>query len=215
MTATKTSEAQGSESTEMRVEVAFRVAPQGGELSTDHGYALFAALCRRDPTFHAAPWLAVHPLVGRALGNTLVLDVRGQPLRFRVPPDRIPAVLSLVGATLEVAGASLLVGASSLYVLRHEAALASRLVTMKGYVEPEPFKARVEKELEARGIVGTVAVERRRIVTVNGDKVVGFGVRVTGLNEGGSLALQYGGLGGRQRFGCGIFGPATRAGRGA
>lgn len=71
----------------------------------------------------------------------------------------------------------------------------------------------MKKELEAREIKATVEVGRRRIVTVDGDKVVGFGLRLAGLSDEDSLKVQYTGIGGRQRFGCGVFGPATREGR--
>lgn len=194
---------------QLRVDVAFRVASRG-ILSTSVEYPLFAALCRGRATWHGATWLAIHPLGGQAVGSTLVLDGRGSPLRLRVPPDRIPEVLSLSGAQLEVAGTTLTVGTSSLHLLHPAETLAARLVTIKGYTEEEPFAARVRAELAQRGIHGTIEVGRRRIVKVAGDKIVGFGLRVGGLSEADSLALQYAGLGGRQRFGCGILGVATR-----
>jgi len=131
---------------------------------------------------------------------------------LRLPPEKIPEVVTLAGKTLEVAGTRILLGVSQLYMLNPAPVLTSRMVTIKGYTEPEPFEAKVKQDLETRGIRATVEVGRRRIVTVAKDKVVGFSLRLSGLSDEHSLELQYAGLGGRQRFGCGIFGPASREG---
>jgi CRISPR-associated endonuclease/helicase Cas3 len=198
----------------IKIDVAFQTSAQGS-IPQDHGYSLLAALSHLDQRFHGADWLAIHPIAGQPLGGTMVLRPRVSALRLRVPPDRIPEVLVLAGKTLVVAGTRLLLGVSQLYMLRPAAQLASRMVTLKGYTEPGPFEERVKKELESRDIKAAVEVGRRRIVTVAGDKVVGFGLRLSGLSDEDSLAIQYAGIGGRQRFGCGIFGPATRSARGA
>lgn len=42
--------------------------------------------------------------------------------------------------------------------------------------------------------------------------MVGFGVTLHDLNEEGALAVQYAGLGGKQRMGCGVFVPLGMAG---
>lgn len=196
----------------LRVDVAFQTSTQGPPLPLDHGYPLFAALCHLRADFHGADWLAIHPIAGHLVGPGLTMR-RGVPaLRLRVPPERIADVLPLAGKMLDVMGTRLLVGVSQLYVLRPQPALASRMVTMKGYIDAAPFEERLRKELADRDVQARVQVGRRRVVTVNGDKVVGFGVRLEGLSEEHSLALQYAGLGGRQRFGCGVLGPATRGG---
>jgi len=197
----------------LRVDVAFTTTTQGPPLPVDHGYALFAALCRIDKVFHGADWLAIHPLPGHPLGDGLGPRPRVPGLRLRLPPDRIPTALMLAGKTLDVAGTRLLLGTSQLYVIRPAATLASRVVTIKGYLDEKPFEERVKKELEERGVKATPQVGRRRVVTVNGDKIVGFGLRLAGLSDEDSLKIQYTGLGGRQRFGCGVFGPATREDR--
>jgi CRISPR-associated endonuclease/helicase Cas3 len=199
--------------TQLKIDVAFQTSVQGS-IPQDHGYLLLAALSHLDPRFHGADWLAIHPIAGQPLGDAMVVRPRVPALRLRVPPARIPEVLVLAGKTLVVAGTKILLGVSQLYMLRPAAQLASRMVTLKGYTEPGPFENRIKQELESRSIKAAVEVGRRRIVTVAGDKVVGFGLRLLGLSDEDSLAVQYAGLGGRQRFGCGIFGPATRPARG-
>jgi CRISPR-associated endonuclease/helicase Cas3 len=196
----------------LRVDIAFRVSAQG-HVPLEHGYLLFATLSHHDRQFHEASWLAVHPLAGQSLGTTLTLRPGTPALRLRVPPEKIPAVAPLTGKTLELAGTKILIGVSQLYMLRPSVQLVSRIVTIKGYTEPGPFEERVKKELDSRRIKATVEVGRRRIVTVAGDKVVGFALRLSGLKEEDSLAIQYAGLGGRQRFGCGVFSPVTREAR--
>lgn len=194
----------------VRYDVGFRV--QGGALPADHGYALFGALCRALGDLHGAPWLQVLPLAGRRAG---AVGVRPRPLtsalRLRVTPDEIGRVVALAGQTLEVAGTRLHVGVPSVYPLRPSPALASRLVTFKHHVEETSFRAHVAGELARRALTAEVQVGRRRVVRVGGAKIVGFGLALRGLGEADSLHLQYEGLGGRQRFGCGVFGPEGAA----
>jgi CRISPR-associated protein Cas6 len=192
----------------VRYDVGFPV--QGGPLPLDHGYALFGALCRTLGDLHGVPWLHVLPLAGaRGGGAELRPRARTSVLRLRVTPERIGAVVALAGKTLEVAGARLLLGVASVYPLRPAPALVSRLVTFKHRVEEASFLEHALGELERRGVYAEVKVGRRRVVRVAGAKVVGFGLALRALNEADSLRLQYEGLGGRQRFGGGVFGPPS------
>ena len=195
----------------MRIDVAFVINTAGPPLPLDHGYPLFGGICRALGDLHGADWLAVHPIAGIALGEgEMALRGRAAALRLRVQPAHLGEVMPLAGKTLRVGGSQLLLGAPQLYTLQPAARLASRIVTIKGYLDEKPFEDRVKAELASRSIEATVTLGKRRIVTVGGDKVVGFGLLLDGLSDAASLAIQYGGMGGRQRFGCGVFGPATR-----
>jgi CRISPR-associated protein Cas6 len=48
----------------------------------------------------------------------------------------------------------------------------------------------------------------RRTLEIAGRTVVGYAVEVSGLTAEESIILQENGIGGRRRFGCGIFIPA-------
>jgi CRISPR-associated protein Cas6 len=195
----------------MRYDVAFPL--QGGVVPVDHGYALFGALCRTLGDLHGAPWLQVLPLAGGRVGPfERGPGPRSSVLRLRVTPEQIGRVVALAGKTLEVAGARLLVGVPSVYPLRPSPALVSRLVTFKHHLEEATFTQHAVSELERRGVRAEIKVGRRRVVHVAGAKVVGFGLALWGLDEADSLRLQYEGLGGRQRFGCGVFGPLSPEG---
>lgn len=190
-----------------RFDVAFPVA--GGPVPLDHGYTLFAALSRAlGDDLHGAPWLAVHPLAGLPLPNGALALRPGTPaLRLRVDADHIGRCASLAGGTLHLAGADLLVGTSRVFTLRPARALAARLVTIKGFLEAEPFREALRRKLDALSVRARVEIGRRRTVRVGGDVVVGFQVTLHDLDGPGSLLVQYDGLGGRQRMGCGVFTP--------
>lgn len=122
----------------LRIDVAFVTSMQGPPLHTDYGYALLAALSRQNSNLHHADWLAVHPLAGSVFDDAVALRPRVPALRLRVPPEKLPEVVTLAGKTLDVAGTRLLLGVSQIYMLRPFAGLASRMVTIKGYLEPGP-----------------------------------------------------------------------------
>jgi CRISPR-associated protein Cas6 len=194
-----------------RVDLAFRLA--GRQVPADHGYALFGAVCRILGDLHGAPWLAIHPLAGVPRPDgMLALDPRRGSLCVRLIPAEIPRVLPLAGKRLELDGHTALVGVSSVYGLAAAPALTARMVTIKGFMEPEPFREALGRQLADLGAKARIEVGRRRVMRVAGKTVVGFGVTLHELDEEGSLQVQYAGLGGKQRMGCGVFVPLGRRG---
>lgn len=188
-----------------RFDVAFALA--GGPVPQDHGYALFGALARAlGDDLHGAPWLAVHPIAGLPRPDrTLALRPQRGELRLRVDAEHIAPCVALAGSTLRVDGAELLVGTSRVFPLRPSRVLGARMATIKGFLEPEPFREALRRQLDALAVRAGVELGRRRTVRVAGDTVVGFQVTLHDLDEGGSLLIQSQGLGGRQRMGCGVF----------
>jgi CRISPR-associated protein Cas6 len=193
-----------------RIDLSFRLS--GKLLPLDHGYALFGAICRVLGDLHGAPWLAVHPVRGLPRQDGMIaLDPRRGSLRLRVEPAEIPRVLPLAGKTLEIDGHAVHVGVSSIHALAPAQALVTRMATIKGYEEPEPFREAALRQLAEREIQARVEVGRRRVIRVNGKTVVGFGVTLHDLSEEASLRAQYVGLGGKSRMGCGVMVPVGRA----
>lgn len=201
----------------------------GESVPRDHGYALYAALSRAAPTLHQAKWLGVHPLGGKpADAATLRLGPRAH-LRLRLPTERIGDVLPLAGAKLDVAGTKLALGAPTVHALEPAASLDARLVVVKLTDVPTrdhptlerrsldrvAIEARVQQELgrqlEGLGIQLRPELRGHGRITVAGRAVVGFSVRVQGLDADKSLALQINGLGGKRRMGCGVFRPTRGA----
>ena len=192
----------------LMVDVVFTVT--GGPVAVDHGYPLFGALCRVLGNLHDADWLAVHPLRGSPLGaGRLALGHRAS-LTLRVDHQRIPDVLPLAGKQLEIAGARVLVGAPQIRMLRPAASLVARLVVFKNHDTPETFLPHVIEELATREVRADVRLGKRRIVTVARCRVPGFGLVLDGLSDEDSSRIQNVGLGGRRRFGCGVFVPGPR-----
>jgi CRISPR-associated protein Cas6 len=196
-----------------RVDVAFPLA--GDSVPLDHGYALFGALCRVLGDLHGADWLAVHPVRGTAAGGTLRLKQHNLALRLRVAPAEITRILPLAGKSLDIDGSRVLVGTSRVFALEPRPALYARLVVIKGFMEPDTFLDAVRRQMSEREIKGEASISTRpsgepwrRVLAVAGDTVVGFPVELRGLDDESSLRAQRLGIGGRQRFGCGVFVPA-------
>jgi CRISPR-associated endonuclease/helicase Cas3 len=210
------------------VDLSFPFAPV--DVPRDHGYALYGALSRAAPALHEARWLGVHPLSGQlAAGETLRTSLRSG-LRLRLPSEKIAETLPLAGKTLEVRGVRLTLGAPSVHPIIPAASLDARLVLVKLTSVPKHEHAelgrqtldlakmapRVEaelgKQLDRLGVRARAELRGHGRITVGGRSVIGFSVRVSGLNADESICLQAEGLGGKRRMGCGIFRP-TRAPR--
>ncbi len=199
-------------------------------IPADHGYQLYAAISRHLPTIHGDEAVGIHPIRGQLVGQRRLALTRASRLVLRLPATRIPEAIRLAGRSLDLDGAHLLVGVPSTRPLLAGPSLVSRLVVIRGFTEDEAFLDAARRQLAERRIAGSAAliprhrsgpVEGRtgsrsavvrRTLRIRDRDVVGFAVRVDGLRAEDSLHLQAGGLGGRRRFGCGIFLPVPTPG---
>lgn len=207
----------------MIVDLAFQV--RGSTLPTDHGFALYSAIAKVIPEVHGARGVGIHPIVGQLLPDRqLALNWRSR-LVIRTDHERVGDFLPLAGKVLRIEDSLLAVGVPATRLLRPAAILGSRLVVIKGFTEPEMFLDAVRRQLGAAGIAGepTLVVPTgahrfegrtapgsgsvRRTLRIHKREIVGYAVRVRNLDPESSVRLQELGVGGRQRFGCGIFVP--------
>lgn len=185
------------------VDLAFRLT--GSAVPVDHGYALYGAISRRLPDFHADRAIGIHPIRGRYLGDgTLQLSAFSR-LTIRLPDDRIRVVLPLAGTALDIGGCRVMVGVCEVRPLRAADALYARVATIKGFMDSIGFHAAAQRQLQQLGIAAELVVGERRILKVSGRQVVGFELTARGLGSEPSLRLQEAGLGGRRHMGCGVF----------
>lgn len=189
------------------VDLWFRI--RGETLPALHGYALYACLCRLSPSFHAAPWLGVHTVWGRRLGDRTIQVPRNAKLGLRLPGDHISDALVLTGRTLDIEGHRLSVGVPEIRTLQPAPAVSARMVTIKGFTEPGPFRDAVVRQLTSLGIEGEVSVGARGVQRISNKLVVGFATTIAGLSPEHSLQCQHRGIGGRRRMGCGLFQPTA------
>lgn len=179
----------------------------GTTMPSDHGYGLYGAISRIIPEAHSADWLALETIPGAARGDGVTQLDPEASLKIRIPQDRVPLMLKLAGKRLEVDGHAIRLGAPRIFLLKPWPQLYARIVTIKGFTEPEPFLDAVCRKLDEMGVKGEPAVGPRRVVKVGDNTVVGFALAVHDLSDEGSIILQERGIGGRRRMGCGIFSP--------
>lgn len=195
------------------VNVAFPA--QGRRLPADHGYALYAAIARCAPRLHKAPWLSVELISGIPWGNgTILLPTHGSRLHLRIPAKRYAEIFQLAGKRLEIDGYTIRLGTPSARPLQPASSLYARMVTIKKFMEAEPFLDAARRQIEALGISASLELPldederfRRRIVRIHDKAVVGFSVVAHGLSDVHSIVLQSRGIGGRRAMGCGAFVP--------
>ncbi len=208
-----------------KVDVVFRIT--GTEIPADHGYLLLSAVSRVVPQVHGDDHVGIHPISGRRIADRRLSLTEYSALTVRIDAERISDVLPLAGRALDLAGCQIGVGVPQTRALVPAARLYSRLVVIKGFLEPEPFLEAVRRQLAQLAIRAAaslvpqpevVAANRervsgshspfvRRTLQIRDKQIVGFAVRVEDLSAEESLRLQETGLGGRRRFGCGVFVP--------
>jgi CRISPR-associated protein Cas6 len=208
------------------VDVQFSV--QGDRIPADHGYFLFSAVSRLVPELHGDDQVGIHAISGRYVGDRLLAIDQRSRLTIRLFSDRIGEIIGLAGKDLILGNQHLGIGVPNTRALPPAARLYSRLVVIKGFLDPESFLDAVRRQLnqmEVKGEPSLVSVADavkanenrkggtrspwlRRTLRIRDKEVVGFAVRVDGLSAESSILIQEKGVGGRRRFGCGIFIPA-------
>ncbi len=210
------------------VDVQFRLV--GKLIPVDHGYRLFSAIAEVVPKLHEYNEAGIHPVSGQLAGNRCLAITGKSFLTIRLPSDKISVILPLAGKTLRVGEHEVSIGVPQTKALIPSARLYSRLAVIKGFMEPEPFLEAAARQLQDSGVKGkpslimqphiannninstggTHSPYLRRTIRIHDKEVVGFALRVEDLTAEESILLQEKGIGGRRRFGCGIFLPERR-----
>ncbi|MBD3885841.1 type I-MYXAN CRISPR-associated protein Cas6/Cmx6 [Leptolyngbya sp. PL-A3] len=192
------------------VDLNFRV--QGKVLPSDHSYALYAALSHFQDRIHSLEDIGIQPITGIQTKEGVLTLNDTSCLRIRVPAELVPLLYPLAGKQLTIGKHEIWLGIPEIHLLKPATKLYSRIVTIRGFQEPEPFLEAVERQLQQRGIRGRVSlftntegIPRRRTLQVKKYTIVGFGVEIEDLCEEDSLLLQTYGIGGKRKMGCGIF----------
>ncbi len=211
---------------------------QGDLLPVDHSYSLYGAICREVPDFHERfrteyessgekKCYGICPINGILAGDRKLQISRNSQLRIRVHNKFLKDFYPLAGKTLCIEGQIISLGTPRPILLSAAPVLQSRLVVIKGFMEPSEFLEAAKKQLLEMGINGVIQFKRRKLSTpverrtgkgkqseplkrtvrIRNKEIVGFALKVSELNDQDSIKLQEIGLGGRRRFGCGIFLP--------
>ncbi len=208
------------------IDIAFDV--MGSVLPVDHGYALFSAISHIVPELHDDESVGIHPINGLLAGNRLMHITRNSKLVIRISNERVRDMMKLSGKNIMVDGHKISIGLPVPRMLRPASALQSRLVVIKGFLNSDSFLDACRRQLTTLGIFADVEIPHkqfthsfeqktrsdststnlmRRTLKIHDKIIVGYAVRVKNLNTTDSIRLQEVGLGGRRRFGCGIFLP--------
>lgn len=184
----------------------------GKTLPADHNYGLYAALSKFCPAIHQDAKLAVQTIAGIPNRQGQIALAPWSKLRLRMLSDSLPKICVLAGKQLTVGSHIIQLGNPQIQLLQPADTLWARLVTIKGYQEPEEFLGALDRQMAALGIhalAGILSNEegqpKRLTLRIKRYTVVGFSVVVTELSPEDSIRLQIEGLGGKRHMGCGVF----------
>lgn len=183
-----------------------------GVLPADHSYALVGAVSRIIPEAHGGNGYALAPIAGRQIGGRQMKLTENSRFVVRTSPDRIQQFLPLAGRTIDIFGRKLVLGVPSVHALQPASCLRARLVTIKGYFQPDTFLEAVRRQLDKLE-VGECEIEvgRQRTLRIKRNEIVGFETTLSNLTDDDSLRVASSGVGGRRHMGCGFFVPAKGA----
>lgn len=193
-------------------------------LPLTYAYPLYGALCAVVPLLHDNDAVQVRRLT--EIKRDAHLEKKGwielgrdTELRLRAPADMIPSIAALSQETIGVMGALIVLGVPKVSSLRPRHRLISEIVVIshgkaamadgRGMSAEALFAYTLGRQIETAGVSARLSgIGPRRHVHVKQMRQYGFPVRLSGLSEAGSLAIQAGGIGGRGHYGAGWFDPA-------
>lgn len=193
-----------------------------GIIPFDNGYLLFSALCNLLPELHGADHLAVSPLEGAASTDRGLAVTDRAYFWIQSPIAELQYAYRLAGKQIRVGNQPLRLGMARPEIIRSSSSLFSRMVSVRNKLEADSLKSHIRMQLhhlnethpglEERDAVEGIHIDmlRRRIMTIAGRKVVGYGVRLDGLTERMSILVQQHSVSGRRRFGISFFIPVNR-----
>lgn len=181
------------------------------QIPLDHQYLLFSALSNLIPGLHANTTLGIHPMRGKRLCPGVLQLIESSALRIRTCVEGIAPLLSLSGRVLRLGRYQVRLGVPQVHGLMPSSCLWSRLVTIKGFQCPDTFAPAMRRQLDKMGVGDSVetCVEKRQVVRIRQQTIVGFQVVLRHLSDAESLIVQAVGVGGRRHLGCGLFMPLS------
>ncbi|MGD2180934.1 type I-MYXAN CRISPR-associated protein Cas6/Cmx6 [Lusitaniella coriacea] len=210
--ATVSASTAARETLEPFVELKFPV--RGTQLPADHNYGLYAALVHQIPELRQQHDISILTIPGFGDKQGKISLTSDSCIRIRVPISKIPLAYQLAGKPIAIGKHPINIGIPQVSVLHPSANLRARIVTIKGYMQSEPFLAAARRQLSNLDISAKISIPAdrsgnpsRKTLKIKRYTIVGFTTEISGLSDEDSIQLQRCGLGGKRHMGCGIFLP--------
>lgn len=184
------------------IDIAFDV--KGSFVHAGYAFALWDEVVRCLPWLDAEEFAGILPLRAAASGENMLLPQRAK-LVLRLPIKLAPQTRPLSGQELDVEGSTLQIGKAREKSLQSHPTLHAQLVESNS--EEEMFIAAMADQLREMKVACKLICGKRHTVTGAKQSVAGYSLVLHDLKPDASLQIQRTGLGGKRRYGCGIFVP--------
>ena len=194
----------------------FSFAVDGKSIPIDHAQFLYGSICRILPEFHEHNSIGIFGINGKfnqTQTRRLELNCNSR-LKIRLPLDRSRLAYKLAGKYLQLDQDKVYLHIPELELILPSPTLQTRIAIIKGFQDANSFANAAQYHLEKLSITGKVRMSARfdgqprcRTIMIHCRKIVGFAFKVDGLSDQDSLILQQEGIGGRRKYGCGLFTP--------
>ena len=185
----------------------------GKRIPSDHGYLLYSAISKLLPEVHDLEDASIRGISGIPDRFRNLTLGPASSLNIRIDHNHIPLFLKLAGKELRIADDTIRLKVPVTRLLKPRSVLYSRLVTIKGFLNPMDFLDAVKRQLKAMGIekdsilfsTGSSVNPVRKTLRIHDKEVVGFPIVIPNLEPEESILIQTKGIGGRRKMGCGCF----------
>ena len=135
---------------------------KGEYLYADQNHRLLASLSQQCPAIHEIKNLSINTIAGIPDKQGKIALTKSSKLLIRLPVEAIAQVYSLAGQILTIDSYAIKLGNPELQTLQPIDILQARLVTIKGYTEPQSFLEAAQRQLKALEILELISELRRK-----------------------------------------------------
>lgn len=187
-------------------------------IPVDHAEPLFAAVSRIVPIVHEADAeVAISSIRGNANFGSSIWIGEGGWFYIQSSIELVPELLKLAGRSLLIGNVKILIGIPQITPILPSNALISRFVTVRGKNTEDELSDYIQNWIKknlisdlSENITYEVRILRRRIITLHGKKIYGFGVKIQNISDPElSVRIQCRPPGGRRRYGGSFFLPVS------
>ena len=177
---------------------------KGSFVPAGYAFALWDEVVRCLPWLDGEEFAGILPLRAAVSGESMLLPQRTK-LVLRLPAKLAPQAMQLSGQELEVEGSVLRVGKAKEKLLQPYPTLHAQLVESSN--EEDVFIADMAEQLREMEVACKMICGKHNMVIGTKQSVAGYSLVLHDLKPDASLQIQRTGLGGKRRYGCGIFVP--------
>ncbi|MCS7317994.1 MAG: type I-MYXAN CRISPR-associated protein Cas6/Cmx6 [Candidatus Dojkabacteria bacterium] len=198
---------QQQEKLPLFVRYKFKIVYATGSLPIDHAHYLYGSIKSIAPEFEHLENVGIFRICGSKIPNSFHFRIipNKSSISIRCPAEYVNSVLKLRNNSFRIGKNFVYVRHPQVFVekpIQHAYSPMVVIHKLDRWANPDEIQHDIQKLYPNSEVH---VIPQKKTLKIHNNIVIGYPVIIKNLNEEESLKLQFFGVGGRRKFGCGIF----------